>query len=87
MYSVSAQARAAVAEYDEVVKRRLFMEAQMEKTQAGRAQLAKIREERAARAAAKARAEGREEAKEGEAAGEAAQGGMGAMAGLALLAA
>ena len=83
MYSGSTRARQATAEYNEVVKRREFMEAQLARSAAGRRELDKIK---AKRAADKAKRDGPAKddgAKEGE---DAAAGGQAGTAGLALLA-
>jgi len=94
VWSGSLRARVASAEYNEVVKRREFMEAQLAKSAAGRRELDKIKAKREADKAEKDRAAGKKPGdksgeKDGEDAGQAGQmgtAGLAVLAGAALLA-
>ena len=88
MWSASDKAREATKAYNEVVKRREFMEAQLSRSAAGRRELEKIKAQRQADRAIAGMKEGKG-AKEGEDAakpGDMATAGLQALAGAALLA-
>ena len=89
IWSASDKAREATKAYNEVVKRREFMEAQLARSAAGRRELEKIKAQRQADRAAAGIKEGKGGDKDGEDAakpGDMATAGLQVLAGAALLA-
>ena len=89
VWSASDKAREATKAYNEVVKRREFMEAQLARSAAGRRELEKIKAKRQADKAAAGAKEGKGGNNDGEEAtkpGDLATAGLQVLAGAALLA-
>ena len=89
MWSASDKAREATKAYNEVVKRREFMEAQLSRSAAGRRELEKIKAQRQADRAEAAKKDGKggnQDGEEAAKAGDYATAGLQVLAGAALLA-